>query len=115
MRSTRCIATAVAILRTYLIEDRGDLILAIGDYHSHSRQLNLTYQSEFMQDARERRTDNATMSIVSWIRTTISEMLNSFANASVLEFENIHVSFLLVSGSGRFIDETLETLLEASA
>ncbi len=45
------IAAAGAILRTYLIEDRGDLMLAIGDYHSHTRQLNLTYQSKVMQAA----------------------------------------------------------------
>jgi hypothetical protein len=45
------IAAAGAILRTYLNEDRGDLMLAIGDYHSHTRELNLTYQSEVMQAA----------------------------------------------------------------
>jgi hypothetical protein len=45
------IAAAGAILRTYLVEDHGDLMQAIGDYHSHTRQLNLTYQSEVMQAA----------------------------------------------------------------
>jgi hypothetical protein len=45
------IAAAGAILRTYLIEDRGDLMQAIGDYHSHTRQLNATYQSEVRQAA----------------------------------------------------------------
>ncbi len=45
------IAAAGAILRTYLTEDRGDLMQAIGDYHSHTRQLNLTYRSEVMQAA----------------------------------------------------------------
>jgi Transglycosylase SLT domain len=45
------IAAAGAILRTYLNEDRGDLMRAIGDYHSHTRQLNLTYQSEVRQAA----------------------------------------------------------------
>jgi hypothetical protein len=45
------IAAAGAILRTYLAEDRGNLMQAIGDYHSHTRQLNLTYQSQVMQAA----------------------------------------------------------------
>jgi hypothetical protein len=45
------IAAAGAILRTYLNEDGGDLMQAIGDYHSHTRQLNLTYQSQVMQAA----------------------------------------------------------------
>ena len=45
------IAAAGAILRTYLNEDRGNLMQAIGDYHSHTRHLNLTYQSEVMQAA----------------------------------------------------------------
>jgi hypothetical protein len=45
------IAAAGAILRTYLVEDRGDLMQAIGDYHSHTRQLNLTYRSEVRQAA----------------------------------------------------------------
>jgi hypothetical protein len=45
------IAAAGAILRTYLAEDHGDLMQAIGDYHSHTRQLNLTYQSEVSRAA----------------------------------------------------------------
>jgi hypothetical protein len=45
------IAAAGAILRTYLNEDGGDLMQAIGDYHSHTRQLNLTYRSQVMQAA----------------------------------------------------------------
>ena len=45
------IAAAGAILRTYLAEDRGDLMQAIGDYHSHTRQLNLSYQAEVVRAA----------------------------------------------------------------
>jgi hypothetical protein len=45
------IAAAGAILRTYLIEDHGDLMQAIGDYHSHTRHLNLAYQAEVTQAA----------------------------------------------------------------
>ncbi|WP_419758759.1 lytic transglycosylase domain-containing protein [Acidisoma sp.] len=45
------IAAAGAILKTYLAEDRGDLMRAIGDYHSHTRQLNLSYQSQVIQAA----------------------------------------------------------------
>ncbi len=39
------IAAAGAILRAYLRETHGDLMLAIGDYHSHTRPLNLSYQA----------------------------------------------------------------------
>ena len=39
------IAAAGAILRAYLRETGGDLMRAIGDYHSHTRPLNLSYQA----------------------------------------------------------------------
>jgi len=39
------IAAAGAILRAYLREARGDLMLAIGDYHSHTPPLNASYQT----------------------------------------------------------------------
>ncbi len=38
------IAAAGAILSAYLRESRGDLMLAIGYYHSHTRVLNQGYQ-----------------------------------------------------------------------
>jgi len=38
------IAAAGAILRVYLNETRGDLMLAIGNYHSHTPTLNQAYQ-----------------------------------------------------------------------
>ena len=38
------ISAAGAILRTYLNETRGDLMLAVGDYHSHTPALNQSYQ-----------------------------------------------------------------------
>jgi hypothetical protein len=38
------IAAAGAILRTYLDEEDGDLMRAIGDYHSHTPALNQAYQ-----------------------------------------------------------------------
>jgi hypothetical protein len=40
------IAAAGAILTTYLREARGDLMLAIGYYHSHTPLLNQTYQMQ---------------------------------------------------------------------
>ena len=40
------IAAAGAILRTYLDEERGDLMQAIGDYHSRTPTLNQAYQLE---------------------------------------------------------------------
>lgn len=38
------IAAAGLIMRTYLDETRGDLMQAIGNYHSHTPLLNQTYQ-----------------------------------------------------------------------
>ncbi len=38
------IAAAGAIMRTYLVEAKGDLMRAVGDYHSHTPGLNQSYQ-----------------------------------------------------------------------
>jgi len=38
------ISAAGAILRTYLDETQGDLMRAVGDYHSHTTALNQSYQ-----------------------------------------------------------------------
>jgi hypothetical protein len=46
------INVAGAILRAYLAEAHGNLMLAIGYYHSHTQTLNLTYQRQVMQAAR---------------------------------------------------------------
>lgn len=45
------IAAAGAILRTYLNETHGDLMLAIGNYHSHTNALNRAYRTKVMQSA----------------------------------------------------------------
>ncbi len=45
------IAAGGAILRTYLDETRGDLMLAIGNYHSHTVTRNLDYQAKVMRSA----------------------------------------------------------------
>lgn len=45
------IAAAGLILRTYLTEDHGNLMQAIGDYHSHTRMLNLDYRAKVMRAA----------------------------------------------------------------
>jgi hypothetical protein len=45
------IAVAGAIMRAYLRETRGNLMLAIGDYHSHTPALNLQYQAEVLASA----------------------------------------------------------------
>ena len=42
------IAAAGAILRTYLSATGGNLMLAIGDYHSHTPGLNQAYQLQVM-------------------------------------------------------------------
>ena len=45
------IAAAGAIFRTYLNETRGDLLQAVGDYHSHTRSLNILYQGAVLHAA----------------------------------------------------------------
>ena len=45
------IAAGGAILRSYLDETHGDLMLAIGDYHSHTVTRNLDYQAKVMRSA----------------------------------------------------------------
>ena len=45
------IAAAAAIMRTCLIEARGDLMLAVGNYHSHTPALNQTYQDAVLGSA----------------------------------------------------------------
>ena len=46
------IAAAGAIMRTYLDETRGDLMQAVGNYHSHTPALNQQYQVRVMDAAR---------------------------------------------------------------
>ncbi len=45
------IAAAGLIMRTYLDETRGDLMLAIGNYHSHTPVLNQGYQEKVRRSA----------------------------------------------------------------
>ena len=45
------IAAGGAILRTYLDETRGDLMKAIGNYHSHTASRNMSYQAKVMKSA----------------------------------------------------------------
>ena len=45
------VAVAGAIMRTYLDEARGNLMLAIGYYHSHTPALNLNYQVKVVVSA----------------------------------------------------------------
>jgi hypothetical protein len=45
------IAAGGAILRTYLNEAHGDLMRAVGDYHSHTTALNMSYQAEVLHAA----------------------------------------------------------------
>ncbi|MBE7213277.1 MAG: lytic transglycosylase domain-containing protein [Gluconacetobacter diazotrophicus] len=46
------IAAAGAIMRGYLNETGGDVMRAVGNYHSHTAELNLAYQGLVMQSAR---------------------------------------------------------------
>ena len=46
------IHAAAAILRIYLNEARGDVMLAIGYYHSHTPERNQAYQTKVLDSAR---------------------------------------------------------------
>ncbi|RUT26399.1 lytic transglycosylase [Asaia sp. W19] len=46
------ISAAGAIMRLYLNETHGDLMRAIGNYHSHTLALNLAYQQRVLGSAR---------------------------------------------------------------
>jgi soluble lytic murein transglycosylase-like protein len=46
------IAAAGAIMRTFLNETQGDLMRAVGNYHSHTPVLNLDYQVKVLGAAR---------------------------------------------------------------
>jgi hypothetical protein len=46
------IAAAGVILATYLAEENGDLMRAVGDYHSHTPALNQGYQEQVVAAAR---------------------------------------------------------------
>ena len=54
------VAAAGAIMRTYLDETRGDLMLAVGNYHSHTATLNIAYQMLVMQSAQRLFTPGST-------------------------------------------------------
>jgi hypothetical protein len=45
------IAAAGLIFETYLFETHGNLMLAIGDYHSHTPPLNAAYQGQVVRSA----------------------------------------------------------------
>lgn len=45
------IAAAGAILRTYLNETHNDLLTAVGNYHSHTKPLNKSYQLRVLRAA----------------------------------------------------------------
>ncbi len=46
------IAASGAIMRTYLDEAHGNLLLAVGYYHSHTIELNLAYRRQVLNSAR---------------------------------------------------------------
>lgn len=45
------IAAAGLIMRTYLDETKGNLLRAVGNYHSHTPVLNLAYQAKVIRSA----------------------------------------------------------------
>jgi soluble lytic murein transglycosylase-like protein len=47
------IATAGAIMRIYLQEERGNLLRAVGDYHSHTPWRNQSYQAKVLAAAEQ--------------------------------------------------------------
>ena len=54
LRDAPCynIAAAGAIMRTDLDAAHGNLLRAVGDYHSHTRDLNLNYRTRVLRAAR---------------------------------------------------------------
>jgi hypothetical protein len=46
------IAAAGAIMRTYLDETHGDVLRAVGNYHSHTPALNMSYRAMVIESAR---------------------------------------------------------------
>ena len=46
------IAAAGLIMRIYLNEEKGDLMRAVGNYHSHTPALNVDYQTKVLSAAR---------------------------------------------------------------
>ena len=54
LRDDACynIAAAGAIMRGALDETRGDLLRAVGNYHSHTPHLNLAYRAQVLRAAR---------------------------------------------------------------
>ena len=46
------IAAAGLIMRSYLAETHGDLMRAVGAYHSHTPALNVDYQAHVLAAAR---------------------------------------------------------------
>lgn len=46
------IAAAGLIMRSYLAETHGNLMQAVGDYHSHTTALNIAYQARVVAAAR---------------------------------------------------------------
>ena len=53
------IAAAGLILQDYLIENHGELLPAIGDYHSHTPGLNAAYAAQAERQAQALFADNA--------------------------------------------------------
>lgn len=45
------VAASALVLRTYLNETHGDLMQAIGNYHSHTPALNSAYQKQVLRQA----------------------------------------------------------------
>ncbi|NHN86409.1 transglycosylase SLT domain-containing protein [Acetobacter musti] len=45
------IAASAVILRSYINESHGDLMKAVGDYHSHTPALNQSYQKRVIAEA----------------------------------------------------------------
>nr|WP_294916971.1 lytic transglycosylase domain-containing protein [uncultured Neokomagataea sp.] len=47
------LAASALILRSFLNETHGNLMQAIGDYHSHTPELNQTYQHKILAEAQK--------------------------------------------------------------
>ena len=77
LRNEACynVAAAGAIMRTYLDETHGDLMRAVGDYHSHTDVFNAAYQVQVMQSAQRLFIGNGTAPVVAAASRTVAERI----------------------------------------
>ena len=87
LRDETCynVAAAGAIMRGYLNETGGDVLRAVGDYHSHTHALNVAYQGLVLDSARRLFVPGFAVRTVSAAETGPSPPLRASATRSVAQ------------------------------